>query len=142
MNQATIFLPMLAQVLLTAVVFFYMYHTRIKEMRRKNIHPQQLATNQEGYKQLSDSYVIAEHFNNQFEMPVLFYILCLSLYVTQMVTPVFVAMVSAYVVIRIAHSVIHCTYKKGLHRFYVYMMSSLLLWIAWGMFVFKLIKQD
>ena len=67
MNQTLIFLQMIAQVLLTAIVFFYMYHARVKEMKNKSIHPQKIATSSGAAQHLVDSGNIADNFSNQFE---------------------------------------------------------------------------
>lgn len=141
MNQPLIFLPMLAQVLLTAIVFFYMYHTRVKEMRNKSIHPQKIATSSSASQHLVDSTIVADNFSNQLEMPVLFYVLTLSLYVTQMANTAFLILASLFVVFRYLHCLVHCTYNKVLHRFYAYAVSSLVLWSMWVMFAYQLISS-
>ncbi len=139
MQQELIFLPMLAQVLLTAVVFFSMYTARVREMRRKKIHPQAIATAHQSGKLLTDSGNIADNFSNQFEMPVLFYVLLISLYVTQLVNPVMLALACLFVLLRAIHSLIHCTYNKVMHRFKAYAASSFVLWTMWILFAARLL---
>ena len=141
MSQALIFLPLLAQILLTAIVFFYMYHTRVKEMRSKSIHPQKISTSSSATQYLVDSSIVADNFSNQLEMPVLFYVLTLSLYVTQMASTTFLVLACLFVVFRYLHCLIHCTYNKVLHRFYAYAISSLVLWGMWAMFAYQFISN-
>jgi hypothetical protein len=141
MSQVIIFYPMLAQVLLTGIVFFFMYHARVNEVRSKSIHPQNLATNADMPQCLPDSVNVSENFSNQFEMPVLFYVLCICLYVTEMVTVISLITASAFVFFRAIHSLIHCTNNKVMHRFYAYAVSSLLLWAMWAVFAYRLITN-
>ncbi len=76
----------------------------------------------------------ADNFKNLFEMPVLFYVFCLTIFVTQSVTLIFVGCTWLYVLLRVVHSVIHCTYSNVLHRFIVYALSSLVFFAMWLMF--------
>lgn len=141
MNDKLIFTPLLAQVLLTAIVFFRMYATRVSEMKRKRIHPQKIATYATASQNLTDSCNVAENFSNQFEMPVLFYVLILSLYVTGTSSPLYLAMASVFVLFRFAHSYIHAGYNNVMHRFYAYAAGSFLLWAMWLLFIIDMIKN-
>ena len=141
MNQTLIFLPLIAQVLLTAVVFFHMYHTRVTEMKKKSIHPQKIATSSGTIQYLVDSRKVADNFSNQFEMPVLFYLLSICLYITELTNILILIMASIFVFFRIIHSWIHCTYNKVLHRLYAYAASSFVLWAMWAVFSFQLINN-
>lgn len=140
MNDKLIFIPLLAQVLLTAIVFFRMYLTRVNEMKRKRIHPQKIATNATAAQNLTDSCNVAENFSNQFEMPVLFYVIIISLYVTGLSSEVYLIMASVFVLLRYVHSFIHAGYNKVMHRFYAYAAGSLILWAMWLLFAIDLFK--
>jgi hypothetical protein len=58
---------------------------------------------------------------------VLFYATCLYLYVTQQVDNLYLVLASCFLVFRIIHSVIHCSYNQVMHRFYAYLLASLML---------------
>ena len=62
---------------------------------------------------------------NLVEVPTLFYVLCLILYVTGTVTPACVALAWLYFALRIAHSLIYLTYNHVVHRFAVFATSNL-----------------
>jgi len=130
MNQESIFIPFLGLMLLTLVVWLHMYYQRLSFLRRRNIDPQSVATNRE----ILDTGIPArvstpsENLVNLFELPVLFYAACLYLYVTRQVDATYLALAYGYLGLRIVHSVIHCTYNKVVHRFFVYIASSLILW--------------
>jgi hypothetical protein len=133
MSQTSIFLPLFAMVALTFMVWVRLYVDRISELRNRRISAQDISTARQMSERLRNTNA-ADNFKNLFEMPVLFYVFCLTIFVTQSVTAVFVGCAWLYVLLRIAHSVIHCTYNKVLHRFSVYAASSLLLFMLWFIF--------
>ena len=80
-----IFWPLIAQVLLVAVVATRMYVIRIGEMRARRIRPQAMATSRTAAEALQN-VAAADNFRNLFEVPVLFFAVCLALAVTDTVT--------------------------------------------------------
>ena len=111
---------------------------RIGEMRRRRIHPQKVATSK-GLSEL-ECVAISDNFKNLFEMPVLFYVVCVLLMVTGHVTTFFVAAAWLYVALRIVHSWIHCTYNKVMHRFYAFFASVVVLAAMWAGFAATLLS--
>ena len=138
-DQKLILLPLIAQVFLTIVVSIWAYHTRVSEMKKKRIHPQSLATAAGAAEKLKAVANIADNFTNLFEVPVLFYVATIVLYATQTVNWIFIGLMAAFVFFRCIHSAIHITYNKVMHRFYLYAVSTLLLWIVWVMIAVKII---
>ena len=64
-------------------------------------------------------------FMDLVEVPTLFSVVCLILYVTGTVTPACVALAWLYFALRIAHSLIYLTYNHVVHRFAVFATSNL-----------------
>ncbi|MEQ1527387.1 MAG: MAPEG family protein [Gallionella sp.] len=106
MVQSQIFLPCVALVVLTAMVWIRLYVERIGEMRARRIRPQVLASAREVTQALQNVNA-ADNFRNLFEVPVLFYVLCISLAVTQLATPLDILAAWSFVALRAAHSLIH-----------------------------------
>ncbi|MGE5625025.1 MAG: MAPEG family protein [Bacillota bacterium] len=138
MASAPILLPCAALALVTAAVWVRLYVDRIGEMREKRIRPQALSTSAEARERLTRTNA-ADNFRNLFEMPVLFYALCLGLAVTGLGSLPFVSAAWVYVVLRALHSFIHCGYNRVMHRFTVYAASSMLLFLLWGAFAWRLL---
>jgi hypothetical protein len=124
-------LPLLAQVLLTFVVWAWLYITRVREMKNKRIDPQALKLRSQLQSQLTDSAAPANNFMNLLEMPVLFYLAVLLSLVLLVQDQVLVALAWTYVILRVVHSLIHCTYNRVMHRFLVYFSSCLILLLIW-----------
>ncbi len=137
MNSDPIWLPFCAMALLTALVWVKLYADRLGEMRARDIAPQKLASARAAAGQLEIT-AAADNFRNLFEVPVLFYALCIALAVTGGSTPAMVAAAWAYVGLRALHSLIHVTYNRVVHRFLVYVASTLLLFAMWIAFFMRL----
>ena len=125
-----IWLPCAAMVGLTALVWVKLYWDRIGEMRARRIDAQELATVRAAAGKLERPQA-ADNFRNLFEVPVLFYLLGVALVLTGGSTPAFVTAAWAYVSLRALHSLIHVTYNRVMHRFLVYVASTLLLFGLW-----------
>ena len=139
MRTDPIWLPCTAMVLVTALVWIKLYADRISEMRRKRIDPQLLSTTRAAAGQLEDTQA-ADNFRNLFEVPVLFYVLCVALAVNGCSTPGFIAAAWVFVGLRALHSLIHVTYNRVMHRFLVYAASTVLLFGMWTVFLLGLIQ--
>jgi hypothetical protein len=82
--------------------------------------------------------ILSNAYENQLEVPQLFYIVVLFALVTGAVDPVMVALAWAYVAFRIIHALIHTTYNKVPHRFVAFMFSNAVLiamWVKFGLHV-------
>lgn len=119
--------------LLTAVVAVRMLRVRVREMRDNRIHPQQIATSPQALARFQ-SVQASDNYRNLFEMPVLFYALCALLLATGHASGFFAAGAWIYVLLRILHSAIHCTYNKVMHRFAVFGTSFVVLMVLWARF--------
>jgi hypothetical protein len=137
MDQSAILQPMIALVLLTAVVWVRLYVERLGEMRARRIDPQSISTSSARNATLTRT-AGADNFKNLLEMPVLFYALCLALLAAGEVSAGFLQAAWAYVALRTVHSVIHLTYNRVVHRFLAYAASSLVLFGAWIAFAVQL----
>ena len=107
-------------------------------MKRSRIKPQKLATTADGVELLKSVAGPADNFKNLFEVPVLFYVAIITLYITQLVDITFLTLAAVFVLFRYIHSFIHITYNNVMHRFYAYLVSSLAVWIMWILIGFRL----
>jgi hypothetical protein len=75
--------------------------------------------------------VTNRNYMNLLELPMLFYVVCIVLYVTAGASTTTTALAWAFVVLRIAHSLIHLTYNHVIHRLTVFALSSTVLTVLW-----------
>eukprot|EP00275_Glaucocystis_incrassata_P002047 EC124637.1.p2 GENE.EC124637.1~~EC124637.1.p2 ORF type:complete len:141 (+),score=5.33 EC124637.1:42-464(+) len=140
MKQSDIFLPMSAMAGLTAVVWIELYRVRIPELFKRKINPDHYGGKATKKLEFWDTRA-SDKFKNLCEVPVLFYALCPALAASGMVTPGFIRAAWAYVALRAVHSLVHCTYNKIPHRFYVYASSTVLCFGMWATFAYRLLKD-
>ena len=133
MSGAAILQPMLAMMVLTAVVWFWLYAVRIPAMRKAQRPVQAYTTPETGTLQLpEEANYPSNNFKNLFELPVIFYALCLYLYLTGTAGQVDVIAAWAFFVFRAMHSAIHCTVNIVMARFATYAAAALALWLMLG----------
>ena len=136
----SILLPPTVLAFLTGFVWLRMGSDRLRELRSRRIHPQQVATS----KQMSETLQnvqSADHFRNLFEVPVLFYALCGFLAITRLSTLLLLACAWGYVALRTAHAYIHLTQNKVVRRFQTFVASSIVLYVMWGIFAVRLVMS-
>ncbi|MFN6485903.1 MULTISPECIES: MAPEG family protein [unclassified Nostoc] len=129
MTQEAIFSPFFATVFLTLIVWVYMYIRRITFFTYAKIRPQDLGVSST-LAQISPPNVSnpSDNFKNLFEIPVLFYALVLYLFITKQVDAVYVNAAWVFVVFRVLHSAVHCTFNLIMLRFYLYLFATLAVW--------------
>ena len=130
MNDAAIFQPMLGMLLLTMGVWVLLYKRRIAAMKALR-RPVQSYTTPENVVGVLPEFanLPAHNLRNLTELPVLFYALCLYLYVSGQVDALYVAAAWVFFVLRVAHSIVHCSRNIVMLRFYLYLGASLALWL-------------
>ena len=128
MNQSAIFAPFMTVMLLTLIVWFYMYSRRIPFLQKSKTNlnaltPAELA-------RISPAAVAnpSDNLKNLFELPVLFYALVLYLQVTGKVDATYLVAAWIFAAFRILHSAVHCTLNIVMVRFWLYAISALALW--------------
>jgi hypothetical protein len=120
----------LSLVVLTFAVGARLLYVRTMEMRDKRVHPQAASTSTQMAAKLQNVQA-ADNFRNLFETPVLFYSLA-SVAIASGHTPAWLAVGAwIYVGLRVAHSFIHCTYNRVMHRFAAFGLGFTLLVCLW-----------
>ena len=123
-------LPMLGMMVLTLLVWVFMFIRRISFAQSNNIDIEDFKTPADVQSLIpGDESAPGNNLKNLFELPILFYAICLYLTVTLQVDSLYVNCAWAFLALRTLHSLIHCTYNRVAHRFAVYMLSGVALWI-------------
>jgi hypothetical protein len=119
--------PVLALIVLTLLVWIWMYATRIPAMRAAKINPQ--AAQHPGSLDVLPSSVrqVADNYNHLLEQPTIFYALVFAIVLSGRSDAVYVDLAWAYVGLRAAHTLIQCTMNIVSLRFLVFSASTLVL---------------
>jgi hypothetical protein len=129
MQGNEIFGPFFGMILLTLIVWIALYVRRIGYLKRNRIHAQKVSTPDKVVDVIPEHVQYpAYNFRNLLELPVLFYMLCLYLYVTGNVDSMYVFAAWLFVGLRAVHSTIQCTTNIVMQRFSAYMAGAVVLW--------------
>lgn len=132
----TILGPVAALMTLTFVVWLYMYALRVHYIIANKIPDQSLSSPELLNAALPEPVNRpSNNLKNLFELPVIFYVLCLALLFTQRADGLFLNLAWVYVALRAIHSAIHCSVNFVPLRFAAYLLSSIVLWVM----VFKFV---
>jgi hypothetical protein len=130
MRNPAILYPMFALAFWTLVVLLLIPMVRVRAVRKREIRPNDFKL---GESAAVPGYVSIPNRNymNLLELPILFYVVCLLLYVTAGASSLTIGIAWAYVALRVVHSAIHLTYNHVLHRLAAFTLSNFALVFLW-----------
>ena len=130
MTASAIFYPVIVLVLWTFVVLLLVPRARFKAARERRVRVADFALG-ESENVPPETRLPNRNYMNLLELPVLFYVACITLFVTAKVDAWSLVLAWAFVALRIAHSTIHLTYNHVIHRMRVFALSVLVLLVLW-----------
>jgi hypothetical protein len=139
MQHAMIY-PLVGMSLLTLGVALLTLAYRIRAVKQDGLNPLYFKLNRGG-KPPEYMMRTEQHYQNLFEMPVLFYLVMVLILVLEWSDGLYVALAWLYVVTRLAHGVIHIKYNKLIQRRNVFLLSTLVLYSLWGRLLFQLLSH-
>lgn len=131
MSFNPILMPLMAMVFLTFAVWIYLFALRIPEIKLKKIDPDDLKDRAEAHKLLTVSAAASNNLKNLFEMPILFYVAAMLSTLLLIQDALLVQLAWGFVIMRMIHSAVHCSYNRVMHRFIAYFVSCLFLLLLW-----------
>jgi hypothetical protein len=134
MNRDLIFGPVLAQVSLTLFVYVALIRTKIRAMRAGKVDMARRALHDDAWP--DDVMQINNNIRNQFELPVLFYVLSSMLWALHAVHWLALIAAAMFVVSRIVHVYIHIgsNYVPARRQAFTvgwYALAAMVLLVAW-----------
>ena len=132
--------PVFAMFLLVAIVLSRMRSMRFAAVRNKQVSADYYRAFQGG-EEPEPLRIVARHFTNLFEVPMLFYVGVIMTYVTHQVTYFLVACAWLYAVLRYAHSFIHLSSNNVIVRFSIYFASNFVLLAMWLTLLVQLLRS-
>lgn len=140
MQQHIIFYPMLVMIGITFYTGFRMLLLRFKAVAHEGLNPRYFLHNR-GEK-LPDALTQSEqHYQNLFELPILFYLLVLSVYVTQTIDPLQIILCWLFALSRLWHSTVHLGTNNLVKRRNAFLFGGLVLILCWIDFAYHLVSK-
>ena len=130
MDKTSILFPMVALVTLTFAVLLLIPLRRFRAGIAGQIKYDDFKYG-ESARVPGDVSIPNRNMMNLLELPLLFYVACLTYLVVGRVDAVALALAWAYVGLRMTHSVIHVTYNRVRHRLIAFALSNIVLVSLW-----------
>ena len=137
MGSSTIFLPMGALALLTFTMLIVLARRRFRAGHAGFVTYKDFMYG-DAANVPEDARLANRNYINLFEIPMLFYVICMMLYVTGRAGAVFLVLAWAYVVLRALHSYVHVTSNHIRTRFRLFAASNIVLMGMWAGFFIAL----
>jgi len=137
MTLQAILLPLFVQIGLTFFLGLWMARERTACFKRREVKWQDIALCQTPWP--GKAQQISNCFGNQFEIPVLFYVLAGLAILTKKADLLFVVMEWLFVATRVAHAAVFTTSNYVPLRGQLFIAGTLLLLFMWGFFAFQIL---
>jgi hypothetical protein len=135
MTLQAILLPLFVQIGLTFFLITWMATERAVLFKRREVKWQDIALRQTRWPDRAQQ--IANCFQNQLEIPILFYVLVVLAIITKKADLVFVIMEWVFVATRLAHAYVFTTSNYVPLRGQFFIVGTIILIFMWGIFAFR-----
>jgi hypothetical protein len=139
MTIQAVLLPLFVQVVLTFVLLFWTGGVRAAAVRRGDVHPRNVALREPNWPKQETQ--IANAYQNQLELPVLFYVLTILAIMTRQADMLFVMLAWTFVILRLVHAYVHITSNRLGVRFLAFSAGSLVLAVTWAIFMLRILLE-
>jgi hypothetical protein len=132
-----VLLPLFVEVLLTFGLMFGMMYYRTSSLRRGETRLKDIALREPNWPVRATQFAYA--FSNQFELPVLFYVLTILSITTRHADLVFVVLAWIFVIFRVLQAYVHVTGNNVRFRGGYYGIGALVLVAMWVIFIVRIL---
>jgi hypothetical protein len=137
MTLQAILLPLFVEVILTFLLLFWMAPLRARDISSGAVRLEDIALREPNWRK--PTMQVANSFSNQFELPVLFYVLTILVYVTHQATVVFVVLAWVFVIFRLLQAYVHVTSNIVRLRGALFGVAALALAINWAIYIIEVL---
>jgi hypothetical protein len=136
MSAEMILLPLFVEVILTFALLFWLAPLRARDFR-SGLREDDIALREPNWSK--PALQVQYSYSNQFELPVLFYVLTILAYVTHHAGTLFVVLAWVFVIFRLLQAYIHVTNNKVRLRGMFFIISAIALAIMWIVFIIQIL---
>ena len=139
MTVQEILLPLFVEVILTFLLLFALLPLRARDFKSGIANYDNIGLREPNWSK--PSMQVAYSFSNQFELPVLFYVLTILAYVTHLAGVVFVILAWIFVIFRILQAAVHVTSNNVRIRAIFFGIAAIALAINWAIYIFEVLTM-
>ena len=139
MSIPAILAPVFVLVALTFALNVWMGVSRTSSIRRGEVKIRDIALGERNWTKQTQQ--VANAFHNQFELPVLFYVLVVLSVITRQADLLFVLMSWLFVALRVVHAYIMVTTNYVPRRAQVHFAAMIILCLMWIIFALRVLAN-
>ena len=139
MSVQAILFPVFILIALTLTLLGLTGRTRVGAIKRGQLRIKDIALGQNNWPDAPAKFGRA--YQNQLELPVLFYLLVILAMMTRKADLPFVVMEWLFVVARLLHAAVHVTTNNVPRRFGFFVASYAILALMWGIFAVRILAN-
>jgi hypothetical protein len=139
MTVQEVLLPLFAEVILTFLLLFALAPLRTRDVQTGVTRPENIALREPNWSRRT--LQIGYSYSNQFELPVLFYVLTILAYFTHRAGVVFVALAWLFIIFRYLQAYVHVTSNKVRVRGSFFILSAVVLAIMWLFYMVEVLTS-
>jgi len=137
MTNEYIFLPVLAHMLLTFILYIYLGNVKSRAVREGSVDRNAASLKPKAWPDFV--LKVSNNLDNQFDSPILFYMLSVVYYLTGNVNSILLLIMVAYVFTRYIHAYIHVTSNYVPYRYKSFVIGLLALLVLTIWLVLKIL---
>jgi hypothetical protein len=139
MTIQEVLLPLFAEVILTFMLLFWLAPLRTHDFSTGVTRPENIALREPNWSKRT--LQIGNSYSNQFELPVLFYVLTILAYFTHRAGVAFVVLAWIFVIFRYLQAYVHVTSNKVRLRGSFFIVSAIALAIMWLIYIVEILTS-
>lgn len=139
MSMRAVLAPLFVEVVLTFGLMLWMGAMRVALVRRGAVRPQDIALREPNWPK--HVLQVQNAAANQFELPILFYVLTILVIISRDADLTFVILAWVFVLLRLVHAYIHVTSNNVPQRGLVFIAGAAVLMVMWAIYMLRLLLQ-
>ena len=139
MTIQEVMLPLFLEVILTFLLLFWLASLHTRDFSSGVTRPENVALREPNWSQRS--LQVGYSYSNQFELPVLFYVLTILAWVTRHADLIFVVLAWVFVIFRYLQAYEHVTSNRVRLRGSFFIVSALVLAVMWCIYIVEILTS-
>jgi len=139
MTIQEVLLPLFLEVILTFALLFWLARLHTRDFSSGVTQPQNVALREPNWSKRS--LQVGYSYSNQFELPVLFYVLTILAWVTRHADLIFVVLAWIFVIFRYLQAYVHVTSNQVRLRGSFFIVSAIVLAVMWLIYIVEMLTS-
>jgi hypothetical protein len=137
MTLQAVLAPLFVLIALTFALGLWAFFLRLGAIRRREVHARDIALREPNWPPRVAQ--VSNAFQNQFELPLLFYVLTILAWITKQADLLFVLLAWVFVALRVLHAYVHVTSNHLGRRAGLFVAGAIVLAVMWAIFTLRIL---